>query len=252
MIGIIDYGMGNLRSVENAFRRLGFQSFIATVPRELDRADKIVLPGVGAFQGAIQTLERQGWPRKIEAEIAKGKPFLGICLGMQLLFETSEENGIFQGLGFLPGKVTRIPHISTSGEEIKIPHVGWNQLTLRKKSDILGEPFESSAPNALNVPEPGRPRPYVYFVHSYRVETDPAYVSASTFYGSELTAAVERDNIYAVQFHPEKSGAQGMEILKNFAALKHQAPQIRKKPRKAPYKTAPAYGGYPVDSFPRH
>jgi glutamine amidotransferase len=251
MIGIIDYGMGNLKSVENAFRRLGFQSFIAAAPKELDRADKIVLPGVGAFQGAIQTLERQGWPRKIEAEIAKGKPFLGICLGMQLLFETSEENGVFRGLGLLPGKVTRIPHVSASGEEVKIPHMGWNQLTLRKKSGFLGEPCGSDVSNASNASEQGRP--YVYFVHSYRVETDPAYVSASTFYGSDLTAAVERDNIYAVQFHPEKSGAQGMEILKKFALLKswgHKS-QARKTPRKTPYRTAPAYGGY-VDSFPRH
>jgi glutamine amidotransferase len=237
-----------LRSVENAFRRLGFQSFIATVPKGLDRADKIVLPGVGAFQGAIQTLERQGWPRKIEAEIAKGKPFLGICLGMQLLFETSEENGVFRGLGFLPGKVTRIPRISTSGEEVKIPHMGWNQLTLRKKSDLLGDPFEPDAPGHQ------RAERYVYFVHSYRVETDPAYVSASTFYGSDLTAAVERDNVYAVQFHPEKSGAQGMEILKNFAGLGPwtRKSQACKKPRKTSYKAVPAYGGYPVDSFPRH
>ena len=243
MIGIIDYGMGNLRSVENAFRRLGFQSFIAAAPKELNRADKIVLPGVGAFQGAMQNLERQGWPRKMKAEIAKGKPFLGICLGMQLLFETGEENGVFQGRGFLPGKVTRIPCVSASGEEVKIPHMGWNQLTLLKKSGILGEPCGS---HVLNDSE--QERPYVYFVHSYRVETDPAYVSASTFYGSGLTAAVERDNIYAVQFHPEKSGAQGMEILKNFALLK---PQARKMPRKTPYKAVSAYGGY-IDSFPRH
>ncbi|MDR1623063.1 MAG: imidazole glycerol phosphate synthase subunit HisH [Synergistaceae bacterium] len=241
MIGIIDYGMGNLRSVENAFRRLDFGVFIAASPRELDRADKIVLPGVGAFQGAIETLERQGWPRKIETEIAKGKPFLGICLGMQLLFETSEENGIFQGLGILPGKVTRIPRISASGEEIKIPHMGWNQLTLHKKSGILRGFSES------NGSERGCSDPYVYFVHSYRVETDPAYVSASTFYGTDLTAAVERGNIYAVQFHPEKSGAQGMKILKNFAALKSRA-----RTRKAPYKTVPAYGGCFVDSVPRH
>ncbi|MDR1979503.1 MAG: imidazole glycerol phosphate synthase subunit HisH [Synergistaceae bacterium] len=246
MIGIIDYGMGNLRSVENAFRSLGFEAFIATAPRELDRADKIVLPGVGAFQSAVQTLERLEWPQKIKAEIEKGKPFLGICLGMQLLFEIGEENGICRGLGFLPGKVTRIPDVSASGEEIKIPHVGWNQLSLHRKSGILGEPGD------------GETAPYVYFVHSYRVETDPAYVSASTFYGADLTAAVERDNIYAVQFHPEKSGEQGMKILKNFAALPPQTskPQARKelekKSRKAAYKTAPTYGGCFVDSFPRH
>ncbi|MDR1874492.1 MAG: imidazole glycerol phosphate synthase subunit HisH [Synergistaceae bacterium] len=239
MIGIIDYGMGNLRSVENAFRSLGFEVFIATAPHELDRAKSVVLPGVGAFQSAIRTLRRQGWPSKIRAEIARGKPFLGICLGMQLLFEIGEENGVCRGLGILPGKVTRIPDRLASGETIKIPHVGWNCLSLHKKSDIFHDGGRVSESE----------RPYVYFVHSYRVETDPACVSASTFYGTDLTAAVERDNVYAVQFHPEKSGAQGMKILKNFAMLE---PKPRRAFRGASYIAVAATGGWTVDSFPRH
>ncbi|MDR3231975.1 MAG: imidazole glycerol phosphate synthase subunit HisH [Synergistaceae bacterium] len=245
MIGIIDYGMGNLRSVENAFRSLGFEIFIATAPHDLDRADRVILPGVGAFQGAIQTLRRQGWSKKIKSEIERGKPFLGICLGMQLLFEVGEENGTWRGLGILPGKVTRIPDRLPSGEEIKIPHIGWNSLTIRKKSDIFGEPRETSdGPDGA-----ANSTPYVYFVHSYSAETEPGYVSASTFYGAELTAAVEWNNVYAVQFHPEKSGAQGMKILKKFATLE---PRPHRAFRGMSYVTAATFGGWTVDSFPRH
>ncbi|MDR3264379.1 MAG: imidazole glycerol phosphate synthase subunit HisH [Synergistaceae bacterium] len=241
MIGIIDYGMGNLRSVENAFRSLGFEVFIARAPRELDRADRVVLPGVGAFQGAIQTLKRQGWSKKIKSEIERGKPFLGICLGMQLLFEVGEENGNWKGLGILPGRVTRIPDRLASGEEIKIPHIGWNSLTIRKKSDIFGEPREVSVA--------GDEGPCVYFVHSYHAETDPACVSASTFYGTDLTAAVEWNNVYAVQFHPEKSGAEGMKILRKFATLE---PRPHKALDRVSYIAAPTFGGWTIDSFPRH
>jgi glutamine amidotransferase len=236
MIGIIDYGMGNLKSVTNAFRSLGCESFIASAPNELDRADRVVLPGVGAFEGAIEALRRQGWVKKIKSEIDSGKPFLGICLGMQLLFETSEENGAHRGLEILPGKVTRIPE-KQGDEAIKIPHIGWNRLDFHKKSDIFDESRDADRDT------------YVYFVHSYHVETDPEYVSASTFYGTDLTAAVERDNVYAVQFHPEKSGTQGIEMLRKFAALEWEP---RKARRKAIYEREPAFGGWAFDSFPRH
>ncbi|MDR1472061.1 MAG: imidazole glycerol phosphate synthase subunit HisH [Synergistaceae bacterium] len=202
MIGIIDYGMGNLKSVANAFASLGFDAFIASSPKELDRAGHVVLPGVGAFQGAIETLERQGWVPRIMSVIDRGLPFLGICLGMQLLFETSEENGAFKGLGIFPGHVVRIPDRGADGGRLKIPHMGWNRLLLRKRSRILGDDGV-----------------YVYFVHSYSALTDSEHISASAAYGAELTAAVERDNVYAVQFHPEKSGADGLEILRKFASL---------------------------------
>jgi glutamine amidotransferase len=250
MIGIIDYGMGNLGSVKNAFRKLGFEAFLAAEPGALERADRVVLPGVGAFEGAIRALRSRGWVRKIKAAIRRGKPFLGICLGMQLLFETSEENGIHRGLGIFPGKVTRIPDNKGSegkNKGLKIPHVGWNLLELHKNSDILGARDAEGEAG-------GR---YVYFVHSYRAETEPAYVSASTFYGTALTAAVERDNVYAVQFHPEKSGAQGLEILRRFALAgrKSLPPERAPQCRKPDYGAALPFGKYygePVDSFPRH
>ncbi|MDR1378857.1 MAG: imidazole glycerol phosphate synthase subunit HisH [Synergistaceae bacterium] len=234
MIGIIDYGMGNLKSVENAFCKLGFEVFVTAKPNELDRADRIVLSGTGAFEGAIQALRSQGWVKKIKTAIRRGKPFLGISLGMQLLFETSEENGTHEGLGIFPGKVTRIPNL-------KIPHMGWNRLEIRKESDIFS--VRDSNDN------------YVYFAHSYRAEADPAYVSASTFYGTDLTAAVERDNVYALQFHPEKSGPTGIEILKRFALVQPKSLRRVVSLRKPTYGAAlffgSYYGGY-VDSFPRH
>jgi glutamine amidotransferase len=204
MIGIIDYGMGNLKSVSNAFLALGFDAFVATRPEELDRADKVILPGVGAFEGAIAELKKQGWADKIMDTVQSGKHILGICLGMQLMFETSYENGTHSGLGIFPGQVVRIPDgLSPDGRKLKIPQVGWNKLEVRKKSDIL--------PDGGDI--------YVYFVHSYYVQTSPEYAAATTFYGVDLIAAAERGNVYAVQFHPEKSGENGLKILRNFALL---------------------------------
>jgi glutamine amidotransferase len=204
MIGIIDYGMGNLKSVHNAFRVMGFEAFITANPDELDRADKVVLPGVGAFESAIAELKNHGWAEKITRTIELGKPLIGICLGMQLLFEESYENGTYKGLGIFPGHVARIPDdLSPDGRKLKIPQVGWNKLDMRRKSDILNDSGDV----------------YVYFVHSYYAKTAPEYVSATTFYGTDLTASVERGNVYGVQFHPEKSGKRGLEILRKFAAL---------------------------------
>jgi glutamine amidotransferase len=194
--------MGNLKSVSNAFRLLGFDAFIAAGPKELDRADKIILPGVGAFEGAIAELRKRGWAERLAEAAASGTPLLGICLGMQLLFEIGHENGEHKGLGILPGHVDRIPDAAPQGGgKLKIPQVGWNLLETRGKSAIL--------------PDSGGA--YVYFVHSYYAVTEPEYVSAVTHYGSELTAAVERGNIFGVQFHPEKSGECGLGILRRFA-----------------------------------
>jgi glutamine amidotransferase len=202
MIGIIDYGMGNLKSVSNAFRLLGFDAFIAAAPDELEKADKIVLPGVGAFEGAISELRRRGWADRVVASAVSGTPLLGICLGMQLLFEESRENGAHEGLGILPGRVVRIPDaVLPGGRKLKIPQVGWNLLEIRGHSAILPDSDDA----------------YVYFVHSYYAVTEPEYVSAVTHYGSELTAAVERGNVFGAQFHPEKSGKCGLGILKRFA-----------------------------------
>lgn len=197
--------MGNLRSVANAFGHLGFGAFIASSPDELERADRVVLPGVGAFEGAMRTLESRGWIPQITRVIERGQPFLGICLGMQLLFEVGEENGVFRGLGIFPGRVARIPNRDGGGNRLKIPHVGWNKLNMRGRSAILGGST------------------YVYFVHSYSALTDDEYISASVTYGGELTAAVERGNVCAVQFHPEKSGADGLEMLRKFASLEGSA-----------------------------
>jgi glutamine amidotransferase len=204
MIGIIDYGMGNLNSVSNAFRALGFESFIAKRPDELERADRVVLPGVGAFEGASAELRSGGWDGYVRDMVSSGRPLLGICLGMQLLFEIGHENGIHRGLGIFPGRVERIPNApGQRGKKLKIPQVGWNRLDMRKKSAILS----------------GSDEVYVYFVHSYHAVAPAEYVSAVTFYGADLTAAVERGSVFGVQFHPEKSGERGLEILRRFAEV---------------------------------
>jgi glutamine amidotransferase len=196
--------MGNLKSVSNAFRALGFDAFVASRPDELDRADRIVLPGVGAFAGAIEELRRGGWDGRVKESAEAGIPLIGICLGMQLMFEKSYENGSHSGLSLFPGHVGRIPDgCSPNGKKLKIPQVGWNKLEMRKKSAIL--------------PDSGV---YVYFVHSYHAVTAPEYVSSVTSYGADITASVERKNVFGVQFHPEKSGEPGLGILKKFAELK--------------------------------
>ncbi|MBQ2752696.1 MAG: imidazole glycerol phosphate synthase subunit HisH [Firmicutes bacterium] len=199
MIAIIDYGMGNLRSVQKAFEFIGHEAVITDDPDVILKADKVVLPGVGAFSDAIKTIKEKKLDKAIYEAVESGKPFLGICLGMQLIFDKSYENGEFEGLGIIPGKVVRLP------ENVKIPHIGWNNLNIKMRNPLFEGLGES---------------PYVYFVHSYYLETDAPVVSATTDYGKEIQVAVQKGNVFALQFHPEKSGSTGLRILENFGRLK--------------------------------
>jgi len=199
MIVIVDYGMGNLRSVQKGLAKAGFEAIISADPEVVGGARGLVLPGVGAFGDAMTNLAEQGLDQAIRRFAGSGRPFLGICLGLQLMFESSEENGWHAGLGLLQGRVVRLP------EGLKIPHMGWNALRqLRTEPVLAGIPEET----------------YFYFVHSYYVQpTDPAVVAAVTDYGLEVPAVVSRDNLIGIQFHPEKSSAWGLRILKNFGEL---------------------------------
>ena len=202
MIAIVDYGMGNLRSVEKGLARTGVATRVTSDPGEIRSARGVVLPGVGAFGACMENLRARGLDDTIRDVVASGKPFLGICLGLQLLFEESEEFGPVRGLGILPGKVVRFAGPDVDG--LKIPQMGWNRLKIRR-------PVAELAGLA--------PDPFVYFVHSYSVVPgDPELTVASTDYGIEFTAAVARDNVFACQFHPEKSQAVGLAILENFVA----------------------------------
>lgn len=201
MIGIIDYDAGNLKSVEKALLFLGEKTFVSRDGDELLKADKVILPGVGNFGDAMGKLKAFGLDQVIKEVVKKGTPFLGICLGLQLLFEESEEAPGVPGLGILKGKILRIP------EEpgLKIPHIGWNSLTLQNEGRLF-RGFEEEA--------------YVYFVHSYYLKAeDEGIVKAVTEYGIKIHASVEQDNVFACQFHPEKSSSTGLDILKNFAAV---------------------------------
>lgn len=198
MIAIVDYGMGNLRSVEKALLFLGFEARITDSPEVLSKADKIILPGVGAFAHAMNALREKGLDLKIKEEARLGKPMLGICLGMQLFFDKSYENGEFAGLGILPGEIVRLPI------GVKAPHVGWNSLDIIKREPLFSGLSEN---------------PFVYFVHSYYLKTDAPIVSATTFYGGDIQVAAQKGNVFALQFHPEKSGDEGLAILKNFGRL---------------------------------
>lgn len=201
MIAIIDYDAGNLRSVEKALVYIGKDCVVTRDPKEIRRADKVILPGVGAFADAMENLKRFGLVDVIKETVREDKPFLGICLGLQLIFASSEESPGAYGLDLLPGKVVRIP----SGEGLKIPHIGWNSIEINPKSRLL-----KGIPNGS----------YVYFVHSYYLQAERAEdVAASTEYGVHIHAAVEHGNLFATQFHPEKSGALGLSILENFANL---------------------------------
>ncbi len=198
MIAIIDYDAGNIQSVVNALNALGLDNKVTGDPEEIRRADRVILPGVGAFGDAMNKLRERGLIEVIR-EVAQTKPFLGICLGLQLMFESSEEAPGVSGLGLLPGTVVKIPE----GGGRKIPHIGWNDLTFPKESRLFRKVPEGS---------------YVYFVHSYYLKAgNPDDVAATTEYGPVIHAAVEHDNIFACQFHPEKSGDVGSQILKNFA-----------------------------------
>lgn len=198
-IGIIDYGMGNLQSVKNALEFIGVETFIASDIEELRKADKIILPGVGAFKDAVELLREKKIDGFLKEVKANGIPLLGICLGMQLLFDTSTEFGEHKGLGLIPGKIVKFEL-----EDLKIPHMGWNELVIKKEAPLfIGLPDEA----------------YVYFVHSFYLETKEDVVSATTHYGFEVQIAAQLGNIYGLQFHPEKSGNVGLQILRNFAAL---------------------------------
>lgn len=203
MIALIDYGAGNLLSVQKAFRHIGCAISVTSDPEELKAASAAVLPGVGAFGDAMGCLRRSGLTQPVLDFIASGKPFLGICLGMQLLFEGSAESPEVPGLGVLPGKILRIP----DAPGLKIPHIGWNSLDIVRKDGL----YEGLEPN-----------PYVYFVHSYYLKADdPGIVSATAEYGVRIDASVRRGNLMATQFHPEKSGRAGIAMLKNFASMIH-------------------------------
>jgi glutamine amidotransferase len=201
MITIVDYGMGNLRSVQKGFERTGHAAVVSDRPEEIARASKLVLPGVGAFGDAIAELRQRELVEPIRQAIAAGRPFLGICLGLQLLFDVSFEDGRHQGLGILAGEVVRfqVP------PEYKVPHMGWNQVELRTRPPIL-EGIEDGS--------------HFYFVHSYFVvPRDQRVIAAEARYPEPFTAMVWRDNVFATQFHPEKSQAAGLRLLENFAEL---------------------------------
>jgi glutamine amidotransferase len=201
MVAIIDYDAGNIKSVENAVRFLGHEVKVTADAGEILSADHIILPGVGAFGDAMQRLRAADLEGTIRQAVEAGKPFLGICLGLQLIFEESEESPGVKGLALLPGRIKRIP----DGDGRKVPQIGWNDLSFPRQSRL----FEG-------VPEGS----YVYFVHSYYLEAgDPADVAARTEYGVRIDAAVEHGNLFACQFHPEKSGRIGMQILRNFLEI---------------------------------
>jgi glutamine amidotransferase len=207
MITIIDYEMGNLRSVEKAFEKLGFEAQVSSNPEHLLTADKIVLPGVGAFRDCINNLRAGGFVEPLLEHVEAGKPLLGICVGMQMLFDQSEEFGCHQGLGLIPGQVKRFPAgMEEGGERLKVPHMGWNTITLEKESPIFSTVKDGS---------------FVYFVHSYYCAADNAEdIAATCRYGDvEFCASVWRDNIMATQFHPEKSQDIGLKIFANFGKL---------------------------------
>jgi len=198
VIGIIDYGMGNLKSVSNALDFLGAKHFISDDYEMLLTADKLILPGVGAFKDAIELIRDKKFDELLALAKEQEKPILGICLGMQLLFDTSTEFGLHQGLGLLHGDIILMD------VELKVPHMGWNRL------DIIKE-----APLFVGLPE----NSYVYFVHSYHLETTEDIVSATTYYGKDIQIAAQQGNVFGLQFHPEKSGDVGLKILKNFIDL---------------------------------
>lgn len=201
MIAVIDYDAGNLKSVEKALISLGEEVIVSREREVILQADKVILPGVGAFGDAMEKLNRFGLVDTIHEVVAKKTPFLGICLGLQLIFESSDEAPEVKGLGLLPGKILRIP----PAEGLKIPHMGWNSLKIKDGATL----FEGIADGS-----------YVYFVHSYYLKADEeSVVAASTEYGTHIHASVESENVFGCQFHPEKSSDVGLKILKNFAEL---------------------------------
>lgn len=202
MIRIIDYGVGNLFSLRSSLRAIGIDADYTGDPAEIRKADKLILPGVGAFRDAREALRSTGLDRVVQEEAGKGKPLMGICLGMQMLFDRSYEYGEYEGLGLIPGEI--VPMEGRIPKKLPIPHIGWNELMLKQPSPLMKNTANGD---------------YVYFVHSYYAETPAEYVIATTDYGVEMTAAVQKDNVYGCQFHPEKSSEVGLSILKAFCEL---------------------------------
>ncbi|MBQ8640474.1 MAG: imidazole glycerol phosphate synthase subunit HisH [Lachnospiraceae bacterium] len=201
MIAIIDYDAGNIKSVEKALAALGEETVLTRDPETILAAEKVILPGVGSFGDAMQNLRQFGLVEVIRDVVKKGTPFLGICLGLQLLFERSDETPGVEGLGILEGEILRIP----DQEGLKIPHMGWNSLDVTENATLFHGLEE---------------HPYVYFVHSYYLKAkDPSIVAATTEYSTHIHASVEAGNVFACQFHPEKSSRVGLTILRNFAAI---------------------------------
>ena len=206
MIAIVDYGMGNLRSAQKGLEKAGHAAVITRDPAIIDSADGVVLPGVGAFKDCIDGLRDRGLVDPVKAAAASGRPFLGICVGLQLLFDYSEEGEGAEGLGIFSGRVVRFRPASETG--LKVPHMGWNQL------QCVG------LPGPENLLEYTGPTPYTYFVHSYHaVPADPVIVRATCSYGNTFPAIISKDNVFATQFHPEKSQQDGIAILRAFGNL---------------------------------
>lgn len=199
MIAIIDYGAGNIKSLQFALDRLEIESILTNEPEEIKNADALILPGVGAFADAINELRKLELETVIQTEVANGKPLLGICLGMQMLYETSDEGGISSGLGLLKGNIKLIPNT------VKVPHMGWNELNMKQTQPIVSQIAENA---------------YVYFVHSYfATNTRDNEIVATADYDILVPAIVQKDNVIGIQFHPEKSGEVGLQILKNFGGI---------------------------------
>ncbi len=203
MVAIVDYGVGNLFSLKCSLDAIGAQVVVTEDPQILEKADQIILPGVGAFEDAAQKLRDKGLDQVLIRLAKSGKPILGICLGMQMLFQTSYEYGCHQGLGLIKGSV--VPMKGAIPQDLKIPHIGWNPLIFKKDSPLFANINNGDS---------------VYFVHSYYATDCDDAVIATAEYGAELTAAVEKDNIFGCQFHPEKSGKVGLGILKSFVEMK--------------------------------
>ena len=202
MIAIVDYGVGNLFSIKSSVDTVGAQCIVTDNREEIKRADKIILPGVGAFRDAIRKLRESGLDKVIIDEAKNGKNLMGICLGMQLLFEKSYEHGEYEGLSLLKGEIRPITDVI--GEDLSVPHIGWNPLVIKKPSPILKYIKNGDC---------------VYFVHSYYAENCPDSLSSTAEYGAHLTASVSLGNIHGCQFHPEKSGRAGLSILKAFSEM---------------------------------
>jgi glutamine amidotransferase len=203
MIAIIDYGMGNLRSVQKGFERMGHEAVVTREPHTILDASKVVLPGVGAFPDCMRNLEEYGLIDAVKKSIASGKPFLGICLGLQLLFSESEEFGISKGLDVIKGRVIRFKMQDAS---LKIPHMGWNSVSIKRRPPAMADVTDGS---------------HFYFVHSFHVvPEDKGVIATTTDYGIEFVSSVWKDNVFATQFHPEKSQALGLSILKRFGEQK--------------------------------